>query len=101
MDCRVASLLAMTELWELLNVLFHDQARLENDDLFRRHRHFLSGAGVATQAAAALLDLENAEIAQFDGQSLRQILGDLVQRRLHDAHVIEIEGESSRLARRR
>ena len=51
----------------LLHVPFHDEAGLKNDDFLGGHWHFLSGAGVASEASAPGLDLEYPEIPQLDG----------------------------------
>ena len=50
----------------LADPFLHDPSGLEDDDLLCGHVDGLSGAGVSRFAGSALLDLENAEIAQLD-----------------------------------
>src|SRR5262249_9842930 len=66
------------------DLLFHLVARPEpHGDPFG-HGHLLAGAGVAGGPRPALLDLEDAEVAQLDAALGRQGLDDAVEQHLDD-----------------
>src|SRR3989338_1628209 len=72
----------------LLDVLAHEQARLEDDDPLGRHRDFLPRLGVAAPSRDALAHLEDAEVAQLDRPPFLQILDQMVKRPLN--HPLDI-----------
>src|SRR5690348_11119803 len=51
---------------QLPDPLLHLPPRLKRDDPLAGHVHRLAGAGVACPPGLALLDLEDAEVAEFD-----------------------------------
>src|SRR5262249_48678030 len=73
--------------------------RLEGDDPLGGNLHPFPGAGVACLAGLALLDLEDAEVAQLDTPFPHQRLGDAVKDPLDDLLDLEL-GEARLLGYR-
>jgi hypothetical protein len=71
-------------LFEQKNAFFHLFTRLEGDDKFLGHIDAFAGARVTCFSGGTLLDLENAEIAQFDPTLSDQRINDGIERFLYD-----------------
>src|SRR5262245_24673747 len=69
---------------QFTDAFFHLLARLESHHKLFWHKDFLTGAWVASLASGPLLDLENAEVPQFNAFILHQRLHDGVESFLDD-----------------
>jgi len=69
---------------------FHFLAGLELDDGARRNRHVVFRAiGIATNARLAEFYLEDTEVAELDGLTMREAFSEMIERALNDVeHVL-------------
>jgi hypothetical protein len=74
----------------LFDVPLHNQPGLEYNNFFRRHGHFLAGAGISSQAAAAGLDLKYSKVSELNRLAFRKIVRNFIQSALHNSLYINL-----------
>ncbi len=75
---------------ELFYIVFHLQARFEDNDFSGRDRDYFSGARIPAGAAFSLFYLEDAKIAQLNLFSSSQRLHDTVKGFLHNLFYVNL-----------